>query len=234
MCANYTPTRRDRWVQERFRTGLPQQGWPAETYPGLAAPIVLLERETPACLLANFGLIPFWAKDASFGRRTYNARSETAPSKPSFRAAWRERRYALALMDNFYEPRWSSASSQDLGLFGDAGGTGGEDGALSPLRSVRWRIQRADGEPMAAASLWERWTDPGTGEIVTSFSILTVNADQHDLMKQFHKPGDEKRMLVLVPPARHADWLHATAQTAAQLMLAMPAAELVAQAAPRP
>jgi putative SOS response-associated peptidase YedK len=230
MCANYTPTRRDRWVEERLRTSLPQAGWPVETYPGLAAPIVLLERDAPVCLLANFGLIPFWAKDASIGRRTYNARSETAASKPSFRAAWRERRYALALMDNFYESRWSEAASQEGGLFA---GTGSEGGAASPARSVRWRIQRADGEPLAAASLWERWTDPETGAITISFSMLTINADQHDLMKQFHKPGDEKRMLVLVPPVRHTDWLRATPQTATQLMQAMPASELVAQAAPR-
>lgn len=107
MCANYTPTRRDRWVEERFQTGLPKDDWPKEAYPGFAAPIVFLDPQsgTPRCVLARFGLIPSWAKDASFGRRTYNARSESAPEKPSFRAAWRERRYALALMDNFYEPR---------------------------------------------------------------------------------------------------------------------------------
>ncbi len=232
MCANYTPTRRDRWVEERFQTGLPQAQWPSETYPGLAAPIIVLDRERdlPSCLLARFGLIPFWAKDASFGRRTYNARSETAAAKPSFRAAWRERRYALALMDYFYEPRWIDHPSQDVGLF-DPVGFG--RGAKTLARSVRWRIERADGEPLAAASLWERWTDPQTGEIATSFSMLTVNADDHALMKQFHKPEDEKRMLVLMAPARYADWLRATPQLAAQMMLAMPAQEFVAQAAPR-
>ncbi len=216
MCANYTPTRRDRWVEEHLQTRLPQTVWPDEAYPGYAAPIVVLDRELDAaqCLLARFGLIPFWAKDANTGRRTYNARSETAASKPSFRAAWCERHYALALMDNFFEPYW-----------GDAQGTG---------RAVRWRIARADGRPFAAASLWQRWTDPQSGKIITSFSMLTVNADRHAVMNQFHRPGDEKRMLVIVPTARCLEWLSATPETAAGMMLPLPAEELVAQAAPRP
>lgn len=34
-----------------------------------------------------FGLIPHWAGEMTFGRRTYNARSETVAEKPSFRDA---------------------------------------------------------------------------------------------------------------------------------------------------
>jgi putative SOS response-associated peptidase YedK len=40
------------------------------------------------------------------------------------------------------------------------------------------------------ACLWDRWTDPASGELVISFSMLTVNANEHLLMKQFHNPGD--------------------------------------------
>lgn len=216
MCTNYTPTRRDRWIEEQLQVRLPQSVWPDEAYPGYEAPIVRFDPSggEAQCLLARFGLIPFWAKESSFGRRTYNARSETASSKPSFRAAWRERRYALAPMDNFYEPHW-----------GDPQGAG---------RPVRWRIERSDGQPFAAASLWERWTDPQSGEIVTSFSMLTVNADEHPVMNQFHRPGDEKRMLVIVPPKHYADWLGATPQLAMDMMLQLPAAQLVASSAPRP
>ena len=32
-----------------------------------------------------FGLLPHWAKDPAFGRRSDNARSETVAEKPSFR-----------------------------------------------------------------------------------------------------------------------------------------------------
>jgi putative SOS response-associated peptidase YedK len=36
---------------------------------------------------------------------------------------------------------------------------------------------------------------------------LTINADQHPLLKRFHKPDDEKRTLVVVPPEAYSDWL---------------------------
>jgi hypothetical protein len=29
----------------------------------------------------------------------------------------------------------------------------------------------------------------------------TLNADSHPLMKRFHKPGDEKRGIVILPPS---------------------------------
>ena len=32
---------------------------------------------------------------------------------------------------------------------------------------------------MAIASLWDQWTDKSTGEIVVSFTMLTVNAGTH-------------------------------------------------------
>ena len=40
----------------------------------------------------RWGLIPPWADDPQIGSRMINARSETAPGKPSFRRAFRERR----------------------------------------------------------------------------------------------------------------------------------------------
>jgi putative SOS response-associated peptidase YedK len=37
--------------------------------------------------------------------------------------------------------------------------------------------------------------------------MLTVNADEHPLMKRFHRPGAEKRSVVIIPPAEYEDWL---------------------------
>ena len=39
--------------------------------------------------------------------------------------------------------------------------------------------------------------------------MLTINADQHELMNHFHKPTDEKRMVVLLPKAQYQPWLEA-------------------------
>jgi len=68
-------------------------------------------------------------------------------------------------------------------------------------KAVWWRTQRADGEPMALAGLWERkqWHD---ARPTWSFTMLTVNAEAHPVMRRFHKPGDEKRTVVVLTAAR--------------------------------
>jgi len=37
--------------------------------------------------------------------------------------------------------------------------------------------------------------------------MITVNADAHPLMKRFHRPGSEKRSVVIVPRAEYESWL---------------------------
>jgi putative SOS response-associated peptidase YedK len=81
--------------------------------------------------------------------------------------------------------------------------------------------------------LWDRWTDPASGERVVSFSMLTVNADAHPVMQQFHKPGDEKRTPVVIAPALHDAWLSADVPQAAELMNWQHMPALVACSAPR-
>ncbi len=195
MCTNFTPTKRAEWVKEKFGVELPAD-YPAEAYPGFAAPVVVKSHKSSrvACGLAKFGLIPSWAKDEKIARHTYNARSETAAEKPSYRSAWKQRQYGLVLVDNFYEPSYETG------------------------RAVRWKIELASGEPFGIACLWDRWTDKVSGEWVVSFSMLTVNADEHPVMRQFHKAGDEKRTPVVIAPELHEAWLSAEPFGAKDLM----------------
>ena len=209
MCTNFTPTQRPQWVHQELGVALPA-GHPAESYPSFLAPIVVKSHQScrVACGLARFGLIPPWAKDRTIARHTYNARSETVADKPSFRHAWRQRQYGLVLVDHFYEPSYESG------------------------KAVRWKIELASGDPFGIACLWERWTDPASGELVVSFAMLTVNADEHPVMKQFHKPQDEKRTPVIIAPQRHDAWLSADVPQAAALMNWQHMPELVASPAP--
>lgn len=205
MCTNYRApnSRIVHDMQGLSGVQMPAGDWAEEVFPGYTAPIVTRGAAGPAamplvCSLARFGLVPRWSRDAQHGtelsRRTYNARSETVAEKPSYRTPWRERQYALVPMLNYYEPCWESG------------------------RALRWRIAPASGEPFAVAGLHERWTDRLTGETVQSFTLLTVNADGHPLMGRMHRLGDEKRMLVIVPPAQYAHWLGATPEQALQLL----------------
>mgnify|MGYP000745170249 CR=1 FL=1 len=75
--------------------------------------------------------------------------------------------------------------------------------------------------------------DPASGELVVSFSMLTVNADEHPVMYQFHKSGDEKRTPVIVSPHLYDAWLSADTGQATELMSWTHMPELVAMAAPR-
>ncbi len=98
--------------------------------------------------LLRWGLIPSWADDPGIGSRMINARAETAPEKPSFRRAFRERR-CLIPADGFYE--WKRT-----------------DGAKQP-----YYIRMRGGRPFAFAGLWEAWNDDGGPEI-RSCAILTT------------------------------------------------------------
>lgn len=63
----------------------------------------------------------------------------------------------------------------------------------------------AIGEPMAIAGLWSSWRSP-KGDLVYSYTMLTINADDHPLMRLFHKPADEMRMGVLMALNRCSTW----------------------------
>jgi putative SOS response-associated peptidase YedK len=209
MCTNYTPTKNTNWVKNQFGVALPAD-YPDEAYPGFLGPVVMQSQQSGrvACGLARFGLIPAWAKDEKISRHTYNARSETVAEKPSFRTAWRKRQFCLILADNFYEPNYSTG------------------------KAVRWCIQTQEPNPFGIAGIWDKWTDPATGELVVSFSMLTVNADEHEVMQQFHKVGDEKRTPVIIPQENYIQWLGADLTTATQMLSWSNMPEL--QAAPQP
>ena len=212
MCSNFQPIKKthNEWVKQHFDCDLPNSEWRAEAYPTYPAPFVYLDEGKPRCELAQFGLVPHWATDKKkFGLRTYNARSETVAEKPSYRSAWKERRFGLVLMESFYEPNWETGNA------------------------VRWRIKRSDGQPIAVASIWERIIDKETGEVIFSFSMLTINADGHEVMKHFHKPEDEKRSIVVLKDNEYQPWLFANTQEALSLLKVTQKDFLESESAPR-
>ena len=100
-------------------------------------------------------------------------------------------------------------------------------------KSVRWAIRRADGKPMGIAGLWERKADEA-GELHWSMTMLTINADGHPLMQRFHKPGDEKRSVVILPDEAWGDWLRAKSESAARTFFrGFDSGAFVAEPAPR-
>ncbi len=181
MCANYAPSRAD--LLQSLTSLRADFSFVPEVFPGQTAPIIRISSDGEVLLEPSiFGLLPPWTKDLKFSRHTYNARSETAQEKPSFRAAWRKRQLCLAPMQHFYEPNYESG------------------------KAVRWAIERKDGALFFAAALWE-WRAAATPAGLYSHTLLTVNADAHSLMQRFHKPEDEKRSIVTFDLNDGLDWL---------------------------
>ena len=195
MCSVFKPTQDATWVRNQFGVDLPEHA-KTDVYPGHLAPIIVKSHRDAriAAGLARFGLIPAWSKDDKISRHTYNARTETVAEKPSYRSAWRSRHFAVVLADSFYEPCYETG------------------------RAVRWEIRQSNHESFGIAGLWDRWINPATGEVVASFTMLTINANDHPVMQRFHKPEDEKRTPVVLSIDKYFSWLDATSDTARELL----------------
>lgn len=206
MCTNYQPISLDQAIQ--LQRSAPPFEIIDDVYPASLCPMMIADHHGGiAWRQAMFGLVPAWADDLSFSKYTYNARIETVATKPSFKAAWAKRQFALVPMQSFYEPCYESG------------------------KAVRFKIARHDLQPFTVAAIWDVWSDHLN--TVCSFSLLTMNADQHPLMKRFHRPKDEKRSLVIVPSERHLDWLYADHRMARSLIQEVPVDEFYTEAAPR-
>lgn len=128
---------------------------PAPRYnltPGQAIVAVREHEGRRSASALTWGLIPFWAKDATIGRRLVNARLDSLAAKPAFREAWQRRR-CLIPASGFYE--WSEPR-------------GG--------RKRPHFIRPASDPLFALAGLWERWRTP-SGEKLETCVIVTTDAN---------------------------------------------------------
>jgi putative SOS response-associated peptidase YedK len=90
---------------------------------------------------------------------------------------------------------------------------------------VWWNFRRADGAPWGLAGLWNAWTDRETGEVLQSYTMLTINADSHPLMSRMHRPDpklapdrQDKRSVVAIEFGDVDAWLRGSVDEAAGLM----------------
>ena len=93
MCANYEAAAAETLRKRGYAIHSVPPADRREIYPGLAGPVIT-SLEPRAVQYGSFGLVPHWAKP-DLARRTYNARSETVASKPSYRSAWRQGQLAV-------------------------------------------------------------------------------------------------------------------------------------------
>ena len=130
--------------------------------------------------LMFWGLVPQWAESPAIGSKMINARSETAATKPSFRAAFRRRRCIIPV-DGFYE--WVEVPGRK--------------------KKQPMYITARSREPLAFAGLWEQWRPNGDSvddTTLTSCAILT--GPPNELIAPLHD-----RMPMILPRRSWKQWL---------------------------
>jgi putative SOS response-associated peptidase YedK len=162
---------------------------------------------TRELVAGQFGLVPRWVKSASDAKlrstKLATARSETVSTSNNFREAWLAGQRCIVPMTAFFEDDWRSG------------------------KAVPTRIARVDGQPMGVAGVWESWTG-ADAEVITSYAVLTVNANNHALMSRYQQPGSEKRMPAILNEGASDAWLSARPEKAREFMRAYAANWLLA------
>ena len=172
MCGRYTLTAPPDAVKNFFDAEEAHEAPPRFNI-APTQPILIAREEQPGVrrlVLARWGLIPGWAKDPSKLSLMFNARSEGAIDKPSFRGAMRHKR-CLIPASGFYE--WQKRPG---------------------TKSQPYLVSPKDGGLIAFAGLWEDWSAPDGGVMETA-TILTTAANRalrpiHERMPCVVHPDD--------------------------------------------
>ena len=211
MCINFTPTRKEQL--QHFRThAVPEASWDEETWQDYDAPIICHDQQgNRQALLGKYSMIPKNKMPPGVKRyATMNARAETLGALRSYAPSWQTGKLCLVPMQHFFEPNYENGQAE------------------------RWRIGLHDTSDFAVAGLYKEWPE-ADGSVSYSFTQITINADEHPLMKRFHKPGEEKRSLVILAEEDFDDWLSCRDPEFARAFLQpFPAEQMFAEAAPKP
>lgn len=220
MCNRYTsPSDAD--IERQWHLGRSQPWRAAGVYPRAPGPFIRAARSASAdsnadasseLVIGQWALIPWFAKTPKLSFSTNNARAEELAAKPTYKHPWARGQRCIIPATSFDEPCWETG------------------------KNVWWRFRRADGLAWGLAGLWATWTDPASGEIHESYTMLTLNADDHPLMSRMHKPDpalppdrQDKRSVVPIDDADAQTWLHGSVQEATSLLRLTPADRFVAE-----
>lgn len=214
MCSNYVPvTRLDRLLSFFGVAPSGDMDLPEEVYPLKLAPFIRLAADGSGAKVieaGQYGLLPHFATELQYGRKTYNARCETVATLASFRESWAKSRRCIIPAEALFEPKYINGVAE------------------------RWRIQQLGEVPMGVAGIYRRHETlkDAKGNPLWTFAMITCNCDEHPFYRQFHAPGEEKRMPVILHPEDYEKWLRCSPDEA-RIMCEPWDGVLEAYAAPR-
>ncbi|CAD5371431.1 SOS response-associated protein [Rubrivivax sp. A210] len=210
MCTRYISPE-DADIERHWHIGAGRPlGWARDVRPRSLAPFVRVRPGGPAreLVVGSWSLLPAFERNRKPAYATCNARSEGLLEGRAFKQAWLQGQRCLIPALAFFEPCWETG------------------------RHVPWEFRRADGDLWALAGLWNSWQDRASGEIVETYTMLTINADGHALMGRMHKPDparppdrQDKRSVIPVERAGFDRWLGGSVDEA-RALLCLPPVEL--------
>jgi putative SOS response-associated peptidase YedK len=142
--------------------------------------------------VATWGLVPYWVKTEEQLKKTWNntlnARGETIFDLPSFKQSAKHHR-CIIYLDGFYEHHHYNG------------------------KTYPFYIQSIDNNPLAFAGLYSAWTNPETGGIFKTFSIVTTKGNS--LMAKIHNNPKLKgaRMPLILTDVEEDIWLNPKQET---------------------
>lgn len=133
--------------------------------PRSRAPVLVAEGGRRSLGTMQFGLVPRWSQGPRVNFATHNARLMSVDEKTRRAVAiyqkptWRDpfaRRHCLVPMTKFVEPIYTGPMAGNMVAFHPRGG-----------------------DVMAAAGLWDEWVQRESGEVLTTFTVLTDDPVAH-------------------------------------------------------
>jgi putative SOS response-associated peptidase YedK len=206
MCNRYVPPG-EAEIERLFHIGRANPWKGREVFPRSPGPFVRQVRDSTEreLVVGQWGLVPWFAKTPKLTYSTNNARFEELSAKASYKLPWARGQRCIIPAASFDEPNWETG------------------------KNVWWRFRRADGLPWGLAGLWNTWTDKENGEVVESYTLLTLNADAHPLMSRMHKPDpklgpdqQDKRSVVALERDDFEPWLAGSVEAASKLVRLTP------------
>jgi putative SOS response-associated peptidase YedK len=199
MCTRYiSPEAGD--MERHWHIGRQNPWRGGEVFPNYQGPFIRAARDVTEhereLVIGQWSLIPWFAKERKLKFPTSNARSEELADKASYKLPWSRGQRCIIPALAFVEPNWETG------------------------KHIPWIFRRADGDPWGLAGLWNVWTDKATGEMVESYTMLTINADGHP-MRPPHM--QDKRSVIPIEIEDVGQWLYGTVDEARELLTAAPA-----------
>jgi putative SOS response-associated peptidase YedK len=190
MCTRYVLTDPADAIRNLFRVTGPMPNWPPNynVAPTHIMPVVRpnKERTEREVAMMEWGMVPWFSKDGARQWNTFNARSETVRTSATYKGPFLKQRCIVPA----------------TGYIEFSGPKGAK---------VAHYFTRIDGQPIALAGLWERWTSKDKSERKETFTVVTT--DPNGFAAEIHD-----RMPMVLEMDDVETWLRAEPDEAAKLM----------------